>query len=79
MGLKPGVKYFHLEDIPCGSIFETQDGVRAVKSEYRYSNNNSQPMCILLASGEFAHFPEKQKKIVCIVDDLYDVNEDPFS
>jgi hypothetical protein len=37
-----------------GAIFETRDGVRAVKSEYRYPNGGC--MCILLTSGEAAHF-----------------------
>lgn len=51
---------YTLETLPKGSIFRTADGVYAVKSEYRYTNNpDSQWLCVLLASGEFAHFPEK--------------------
>lgn len=40
-----------------GSVFVSQGGVWAVKSEYFYSNKPfSQCQCILLASGEYAHF-----------------------
>lgn len=49
-------RWVTLEDLPAGSLFETQDGIKAVKSEYRYSNSNAQPQCILLESGEYAHF-----------------------
>lgn len=52
-----------LMELPNGAIFETRDGVRAVKSEYRYSNEYPAIECILLASGEFAHFcQDKQIK-----------------
>lgn len=37
-----------------GAIFETRDGTRAVKSEYHYTNGGCE--CVLLASGEYAHF-----------------------
>ncbi len=37
-----------------GAIFETRDGIRAVKSEYHYTNGGCE--CVLLASGEYAHF-----------------------
>ena len=36
-----------------GAIFETRDGIRAVKSEYRTDGKCD---CYLLASGEAAHF-----------------------
>jgi hypothetical protein len=36
-----------------GAIFETRSGTRAVKSEYASGN---QCECVLLASGEYAHF-----------------------
>jgi len=54
-----------LEDLRTGAIFVTKDGIYAVKSEYYYSGEViSQSQCILLASGEFAHFPEKNKTLV---------------
>lgn len=52
-----------LMELPNGTIFETREGVRAVKSEYRYSNEYPAIQCILLASGEYAHFcQDKQPK-----------------
>ena len=51
-------KWTTLEDLRPGAVFETRNGIRAVKSEYRYSNENPQAQCILLTSGECAHFPE---------------------
>ena len=54
MGLKGYVRLINLRN---GAIFETKDGIKAVKSEYRYSNENLECECILLASGEYAHFP----------------------
>lgn len=50
-----------LSEIPNGSIFETGDGIQAVKSEYRYSNEYPAIQCILLASGEYAHFAQHIK------------------
>ena len=43
-----------LEELRPGAIFETRTGVRAVKSEYRYPYGGIE--CVLLASGEAAHF-----------------------
>jgi hypothetical protein len=64
--LKKGwVRLYNLRD---GAIFENKDGIRAVKSEYSYSNENLQPQCILLASGEFAHFPDKENTWVREID-----------
>src|SRR5712664_2283770 len=37
-----------------GAVFVTLAGVRAVKSEYHYENGDC--LCVLLASGEYAHF-----------------------
>lgn len=48
-----------LGELRPGAVFETRKGTKAVKSEYRYSNENLQFECILLESGEYAHFPEK--------------------
>lgn len=40
-------------------MFETKDGCRAIKSEYRYPNGGHE--CVLLASGEYAHFAQHIK------------------
>jgi hypothetical protein len=42
-----------LDELPEGAIFETRDGIRAVKSEYHLTSGKV--MCILLASGEYLH------------------------
>lgn len=47
-----------LSEIPNGSIFETREGVRAVKSEYRYSNEYPAIQVVLLANGEYGHFAQ---------------------
>lgn len=48
-----------------GAVFETEGGNRAVKSEYMYSNNpNAQCLCVLLESGEYAHFDKANKELV---------------
>jgi hypothetical protein len=54
--------WVRLNDLPKGAIFETQGGVRAVKSEYHY--DNGAPQCVLLASGEYAHFANKGAELV---------------
>lgn len=65
------IEYFPLGDqttldgIRKGAVFATEDGVYATKTEYKYGDEaGSQWMCILLESGEFAHFPDKNKTIV---------------
>jgi hypothetical protein len=46
-----------LGDLPKGAIFETVNGgIRAVKSEYVYPDGQCE--CVLLVSGEYAHFPD---------------------
>lgn len=49
-----------LEDLPPGTLFETEHGTRAVKSEYTYGEGrrSDQWQCILLGSGEYAHFKD---------------------
>lgn len=47
--------WIRLYELPRGAVFETIDGTRAVKSEYGYDNNGG-CQCIILASGEYAHF-----------------------
>lgn len=39
-----------------GAIFVTRDGVRAVKTQYHYPNGQCE--CVLLKSGEYAHFEQ---------------------
>lgn len=57
-----------LRNLPSGTLFATKDGILAVKSEYFYSNDNPQPQCILLASGEYAHFADKEQTWVSEID-----------
>jgi hypothetical protein len=47
-----------------GALFVTHDGIMAVKSEYVYSSDNPQCECILLESGEYAHFPDGNRTLV---------------
>lgn len=58
-----------LRNVPFGSIIETGDGIRACVSEYVYTNDvDSQRQCILLASGEYAHFDNGNDEIVRVID-----------
>jgi hypothetical protein len=57
--------WLHLDDIPPGSLFETEQGTRAIKSEYRYPDGA--PECVLLASGEYAHFADKGATLVRVI------------
>lgn len=64
-GRRAGGAYYRLGDIPPGSLFETRDGVKAVKSEYYYGNDaGAQCQCVLLTSGEYAHFKDKNDEQV---------------
>lgn len=61
--------YTKLRDLPEGAIFETKDGTKAVKSEYCYDSDwphskETQCICVLLASGKYAHFPNKNDELV---------------
>lgn len=56
---KRSSKWTTLENLRPGAVFTTRDRIKAVKSEYHYGNAGSQWECILLASGEFADFPDK--------------------
>uniref|UniRef100_A0A6M3KJK8 Uncharacterized protein n=1 Tax=viral metagenome TaxID=1070528 RepID=A0A6M3KJK8_9ZZZZ len=49
--------WVRLVNLRSGAVFVTRDGILAVKTEYRYTSHNPQPMCILLDSGQYAHFP----------------------
>jgi len=57
--------FVRLRNLREGAVFENLEGIRAVKSEYKYSNEPfSQSLCVLLASGEFAHFENKDEEWV---------------
>lgn len=51
------VVWMALRDLSPGAIFETEEGVQAVKSEYLLNPENplSDCMCIIIGSGEFFH------------------------
>ena len=54
-----------LGDLRQGAVFMTSNGVFAVKSQYHYSNDpGAQCQCVLLESGEYAHFPEGNMTVV---------------
>ncbi len=54
-----------LKDLRPGAVFVTRNGTYAVKSEYYYDNGpQSQYQCVLLASGEYAHFPDGNRTLV---------------
>ncbi len=57
--------YVKLKNLRNGAIFITKDGICAVKSEYRYSNENLECECVLLESGEYAHFAHGNDEMVC--------------
>lgn len=58
---KRSSEWLTLDELRPGAVFETRDHVKAVKSEYKYGDSSTQWECILIASGEFAHFPEKNQ------------------
>jgi hypothetical protein len=48
-----------LKELRPGAVFVTRDGTYAVKSQYCYDNvPGSQCLCVLLETGEYAHFPD---------------------
>lgn len=51
-----------LKDLRPGALFVTPKGVYAVKSEYHYPNGECE--CVLLESGEYAHFPDGNQTLV---------------
>lgn len=57
------VEWVRLEDLPPGFVFVTQKGVLAVKSEYHDSFAGHR-MCVLLQSGEYAHFADGDDTLV---------------
>lgn len=57
-----------LDALPPGALFVTDDGTMAVKSEYKYYNTpDGQWLCVLLATGEYAHFEHGNKTLVQLV------------
>lgn len=59
----PADTWITLDQLRHGALFETRDGVRAVKTEY-LNGAGDQPQCVLLASGEYATFPERGATLV---------------
>lgn len=59
-----------LSELRVGAIFETQAGARAVKSQYSHhhwtdtSSYQTQCTCVLLDSGEYAHFKDGNTTLV---------------
>jgi hypothetical protein len=54
-----------LKDLRPGAVFVTREGIYAVKSEYFYAGDSgSQCECVLLASGEYAHFRDGNETLV---------------
>lgn len=71
----PSGPWVTLGNLRKGAIFETQKGVRAVKSEYRYPNGGCE--CVLLASGEYAHFGEPGENHNDVLVREIKISEDP--
>ena len=59
---KNGVEWVTLKEIRPGAVFCTLRGEMAVKSEYTYGDGVCQ--CVLLESGEYAHFPGRNNELV---------------
>jgi len=57
-------KWVSLHELREGAIFETKDGIKAMKTEYQTFNGGTQCDCYLLESGEAAHFPNKDGELV---------------
>lgn len=57
-------KWVRLDDLRQGAIFETKDGILAMKTEYHTFNDCAQCDCYLLASGEAAHFEHGDDELV---------------
>lgn len=57
-------KWIPLRDLREGAIFETKDGIVAMKTEYQTFAGGTQCDCYLLSSGETAHFGNKDNELV---------------
>ena len=55
-----------IHNLPPGAVFKTDDGVQAVKSEYKLRPNEpgGPTMCIIIGSGEFFHADKGDKELV---------------
>ena len=56
---KRASRWTTLDKLRPGAVFVTKDHIKAVKSKYKYGDGESQWECILLSSGEFAHFAKE--------------------
>jgi hypothetical protein len=57
-----GSRWITLKYADNGSLIRTKNGIYAVKSENYMTNGQCE--CILLNSGEYAHFPSGNKELV---------------
>jgi len=58
-------EWITLEKLEPGAVFETKDGILAVKSGYFHSDEpEAQSQCISLESGEYVYFPDKNSTLV---------------
>jgi len=63
---KPMRYKIEIRELPAGSVFETDDGAQAVKSEYKLRPNDpdSPTMSIIIGSGEFFHSDQGDDELV---------------
>lgn len=63
---KPMRYKIEIRELPAGSVFETDDGAQAVKSEYKLRPNepDGPTMCIIIGSGEFFHSDKGDDELV---------------
>lgn len=65
MAKKRRTKWITLKNLRAGAIFETKDGIRAVKSENRYGGRpDAQFECIRLNNGSRTFFEEHNQERV---------------
>lgn len=68
-----------ISDLRPGALFVTRNGVYAVKTEYLYPDGQCE--CVLMESGEYAHFSQGDKTLVREVQPgtyaLYDTAKGP--
>ncbi len=60
--LRPTAGWETLADLPEGAVFETKNGIRAIKIEHHYPDGTCQS--VLLDGGAYAYFPEKNNTLV---------------
>jgi hypothetical protein len=64
--LSSKIEWIPLRDLLPGFVFVTERGTLAVKSEYHLTGGKC--MCILLQSGEYAHFEHGDDTLVRVVE-----------